>query len=175
MRALPLLLLVASCVPVSTVHADPVRDALAARPLHDLAGEAVAVEDLLAGPVVLNFWAEWCAPCRRELPVLDSWYDEVAAEGVRIVAISIDSRRERAERLARELDLSMPLYHDGPEGLARQIDLPGLPVTYVLDAEGEVFHISTGSDADALAALRAAIDAVAAASPTTNATMGGQR
>lgn len=172
MRALPFLLLVASCVPVSAAHADPVRDALAARSLHDLAGEPVDVADLLAGPVVLNFWAEWCAPCRRELPVLDSWYDEIAARGVRIVAVSIDSRPERAQRLARELDLSMPLYHDGPEGLARQIDLPGLPVTYVLDARGEVSHISTGSDPDALAALRSAIDAVGTAA---SADMGGPR
>ena len=175
MRALPLLLLVASCVPVSAAHADPVRDALAARSLHDLAGEAIEVDGLFTGPVVVNFWAEWCAPCRRELPVLDSWYDELASKGVQIVAISIDSRRERAERLARQLDLSMPLYHDGPEGLARQIDLPGLPVTYVLDAGGKVTHLSTGSDADALAALRAAIDEVVAANPTANAGMGGPR
>lgn len=129
------------------------RQTLQAHPWKGLDGTD-ARPDLEPGSVILvNFWAEWCAPCRRELPVLDGWQEQWRESSVEFVCISIDREARSARRMARELGLTLPLYHDGPEGLARELDLPALPITYVLDGRGELSLVSTGSDAESLARL----------------------
>ncbi len=159
MRALSGLLVVAACVVAAPARAGSVVDTLAATQLRDLDGREVRLEDLRGRTVVLNFWASWCAPCRKELPVLQRWADELAGSPVRFVVISIDEDVRNAARLARKLDLHLPLYHDGPDGLADRLEVPGLPATLVIGPDGQVAHVAAGGDPAQLAALREAIDA----------------
>jgi len=160
-------LVVALLVVAVSVRADDVRGLLEGHPLRTLGGESVTLDELDGRTVVVNFWAEWCAPCREELPVLDGWYAELADHDVRFVAISIDREARRARDLAEDLGLRLPLYHDGPEGLAADLDLPALPITYVVDPNGLTVHTSTGS---AEADLEALHDAIVATSSPTHAT-----
>lgn len=159
MRALPVFLCgLALVVAPEPALAGSVRDALAGHALRDLSGEPVDLAALEGHAVVLNFWAEWCAPCRRELPVFDRWNDELAATGVRFVAVSIDREARKAKRMADTMGLRLPLFHDGPDGLASALDLPALPTTYLLAADGTTVYVSSGSSDEALAELRQAID-----------------
>jgi thiol-disulfide isomerase/thioredoxin len=168
MRMIPrgtlVLVVLAWLVAPVAVRADEVRGALENHRLRTLDGEVASLDDLDGRTVVVNFWAEWCAPCRRELPVLDAWHTELDGRDVTFVAISIDREARRARRLAEDLGLDLPLYHDGPEGLAATLDLPALPITYVVDPDGRTVHVSTGSDAEDLDSLR---DAIVATSSTT--------
>ena len=153
----------------------PVAEILLAHELHDLEGRPVDLASLEGHTVVLNFWAEWCAPCRRELPVFDAWNAQWEDRGVRFVAVSIDREARRARRMAEEMGLSLPLYHDGPEGLAATLDLPALPTTYLIDADGETVHVSRGSSDEALEGLRRAIEAqLSARPPSVSATRPGE-
>ena len=149
--------LIALLLLASTAAAATVREELARSAVAELDGGRADLDDLEGHTVVVNFWAEWCAPCRRELPVLDAWFDEFEGRAVRFVPISIDRDRGKASRWAERLGLELPLYHDGPDGLASELDLPALPITYVIDPSGETVFTSTGSDDAALASLRAAI------------------
>ena len=149
---------VALGVAAEPARAGSVRAALVGHELRDLAGEQVDLRSLEGHPVVLNFWAEWCAPCRRELPVFDRWNEELAAQGVRFVAVSIDREARKAKRMADTMGLRLPLYHDGPSGLAAELDLPSLPTTYLLAADGSTVYVSSGSSDEALARLRREID-----------------
>src|SRR6185503_8407093 len=99
------------------------------------------------------FWASWCGPCRRELPRLDALQTSLGAHGARVVAISIDEESRNAARFAKSLALAFPVYHDGPDGLARRLDLPAVPYTIVLDRDGAVAFTTTGSDERALDAI----------------------
>jgi thiol-disulfide isomerase/thioredoxin len=126
--------------------------------LSALDGDPVRLEEFRGRVVVVNFWASWCKPCQRELPELDRWDTELPDDQVVFAAISVDRQRRRAERFASRAGLSLPFYHDGADGLARSLDLPALPCTYVLDASGEVAAISQGSSAEDLARLRTTID-----------------
>jgi thiol-disulfide isomerase/thioredoxin len=77
----------------------------------------------------VNFWASWCAPCRRELPLLDQWNSAWTGRGARVIAISIDTDAKKAKRFAEEMKLTLPVMHDGPQGLARTLDIPSVPYT----------------------------------------------
>jgi thiol-disulfide isomerase/thioredoxin len=104
--------------------------------------------------VVVNFWASWCTPCRRELPAIDAMNTELGPRGTRFLAVSIDTDPRNARRFAKAHSLRLPVYADGPDGLAKLLDLGAVPLTLVLDRDGDVVYASTGSDDRAIAELR---------------------
>jgi cytochrome c biogenesis protein CcmG, thiol:disulfide interchange protein DsbE len=122
---------------------------------HTLDGRPVSLASLAGEVVVINVWASWCQPCRRELPGLDALNRELAsgpagARG-RVLAVSIDRDATNARRFAAERRLSLPIYIDGPEGLARRLDLDRIPTTLVLDRDGRIACVHSGGDAAGLA------------------------
>ncbi len=110
-----------------------------------LAGQTVSLADLRGEVVVVNFWASWCAPCRRELPILDEWNADWRDAGARVVAISIDSKVENARNYVESAGLEMAVWVDGPGGLAAKLDLPAVPTSFVIDRSGRVVLRIEGS------------------------------
>lgn len=130
-------------------------DALPALTLPDLAGTSTMTLDELDGPLVVNLWATWCAPCRRELPDFEQVHLELAGE-VRFIGVNIGDRATDAAAFIDELGVTFEqlLDHDG--ALNEALGTASLPVTVVTDAEGRITTTHTGP-MDA-AQLRAAID-----------------
>ena len=151
---------------------DPARAArvLRSHTLRGLDGGTLPLASLAGEVVVVNFWASWCAPCRRELPRLAALHAELAGRGGRVVAISIDLEARNARRFLRERRLSLPAYHDGPDGLARALDLPHVPFTLVLDRDGSVVLARPGADERALEAVASTARRLLAAAPVAGGT-----
>ncbi|HEY6866775.1 MAG TPA: TlpA disulfide reductase family protein [Candidatus Eisenbacteria bacterium] len=141
------------------------------RPLH---GGTLSLADLRGQVVVLDFWASWCAPCRRELPRLDALHAEIARRGGRVLAVSIDEDRENVDLFVRRYGLRLPIALDGPNGLARELDLQHVPLTLVLDRDGNVAFTSSRSDDAGLTAVAAAARELVAGKPVAAATEGGK-
>ena len=135
---------------------------LASHRLTSFEGAATTLSAYRGQVRVVNFWASWCAPCRDELATMNRWNGDWAGRGARVVAISIDKDAARAQRFAQQLKLSLTVLHDGPTGLARALDIPSLPCTYLLDAQGRVVSVVRGSSAGELKELRAKVDAMLA-------------
>lgn len=110
---------------------------VAVHPLRGLDGERLTVGSLRGEVVVVNFWATWCRPCKHEMPLLNALNARMQGAG-RVVAVSIDRDRKRVARFVEENHLSLPVYVDGPDGLASNLDLEFLPYTMVLDSDGTV-------------------------------------
>jgi len=144
---------------------DRVRDALRAHPLHGLDGRTLTVPSLAGEVVVVNFWASWCQPCRRELPALDALNATLAKQGGRVLAISIDEDAENVRRFARQHRLRLPLYLDGPAGLAKELDLDHVPYTVVFDRRGEIAYATSGANPAGLDQLAAVTKRLAAENP----------
>ncbi len=104
--------------------------------LYDIQGKRRKWSEFAGQPLIVNFWATWCGPCRKEIPLLINIYKEFESRGLRIVGISVDHQRERVVPFVNEFAIPYPiLYTDSqtPEefGLGQ-----GIPVTIFFDAEG---------------------------------------
>jgi cytochrome c biogenesis protein CcmG/thiol:disulfide interchange protein DsbE len=97
------------------------------------------LSDLRGKPVVLNFWATWCTPCKAEMPALQALYAE-AGEGASFELLAINMREapEPAAIFGADLGLTFPLVIDLEGALARSYQVTALPTTIVIDAEGIV-------------------------------------
>lgn len=148
--------------PVSAGEFDAWGPVLVKHELRALDGSTMALAALQGEVTVVNFWASWCKPCRKELLELDGMTRRLEPSGVRVLAVSIDRDVRKAERFIRGEGLTLPVYHDGPDGLARELDLPWLPCTVVMDRAGRVVRVDRGGDPATLEALEAAVQSLAA-------------
>ena len=105
------------------------------------AGGSLVMADFRGKPLVINFWATWCVPCIRELPALQRFAREHAAQGWKVVALAVDQPVPVLEFIAR-FKLDLPVALAGIEGLEWQRAMGntagGLPFSVVFDAHGHV-------------------------------------
>ena len=109
----------------------------AAFTLADGAGVA-SLEDYRGKYVLLNFWATWCAPCRKEMPMLSELQDEFGGETFEVITIA--TGRNSIPGIRKFLDEvgvdNLPLYLDPKSKLGREMGVLGLPITVILDPQG---------------------------------------
>jgi thiol-disulfide isomerase/thioredoxin len=101
----------------------------------------------LRGKVVLiDFWAQWCEPCKKELPQLEKLSREYAGKGVVVLTVNIDKQRDNAERMAKQLGLTVDVLLDPAGSVAASYDLPKMPTSFVVDKKGIVRYVNEGFD-----------------------------
>lgn len=112
---------------------------LPAEVLTDLDGKDRALSEWQGQWVVLNFWATWCAPCRKEMPSLDRLAATSADMGVAVVTVATGRNPPPAvERFFDEIGVkNLPVMLDPKSALARQMGIIGLPLTVILSPEGQ--------------------------------------
>lgn len=98
----------------------------------------VALRELRGTPVVLNFWASWCDPCRTEAPILERGWRDAGREGVVFLGVDIQDVREDARNFLRELSVSYPTIREPGKDTARSYGATGIPETYFISARGQV-------------------------------------
>lgn len=135
----------------------------------DAQGQEHRLGDWAGKHVVVNFWATWCAPCRKELPALDALNRDLGGETFEVVTIAVGRNPQPAiERLFAELEVRhLPVYLDSRMELARAMGVLGLPVTVILDAQGREIARMTGDaewDSDSARAIVRALTGTAAES-----------
>lgn len=87
-------------------------------------------------PVVLNFWASWCAPCRAEMPEFDILAEE--KPGLLVLGVAVQDTEEKAREFADEIAVGYPLGFDGSETVAAAYPFLGLPATWLIAADGTI-------------------------------------
>lgn len=125
--------------------------------LRDLGGRPHDLAALRGKPVVLNFWASWCVPCRQESPLLKA-VSSTHGDQVSFLGVIYNDQPGTARAFMNEYGLSYPALLDPGSKTAIQYGIGQIPVTYVLDAAGKVvFHkLGPVEDAEFMAALRKA-------------------
>ena len=89
-------------------------------------------------PVVLNFWASWCVPCKEEAPLLEAVWRNHRDEGLVVVGVDINDLRSDARRFARQNRMSYPLGFDGIGETSTDYGLTGVPETFFIARSGRL-------------------------------------
>jgi thiol-disulfide isomerase/thioredoxin len=128
-------------------------------------GKPIKLSDFRGRTVLLNLWATWCVPCRKEMPALDQLARQTG-DKFEVVAINLDTRdREKPKRFLAEIGVSKLAYYEDPSGGVFQTlksigRAPGLPTSILIDGAGcEIGYLAGPAEwasADALALVRAA-------------------
>jgi thiol-disulfide isomerase/thioredoxin len=98
----------------------------------------VALDELRGTPIVLNFWASWCIPCRDEAPLLERKWRSAARQGVLFVGLNMQDVRGDALEFARRFGQTFPTVRDPSNATSRQWGVTGIPETFFISARGEV-------------------------------------
>jgi thiol-disulfide isomerase/thioredoxin len=127
-----------------------------------LRGATVAMQSLKGRPLVLNFWATWCVPCKEEMPDFQRLAVSDLGKSVQIIGIGIDNTKNM-RAFAESLGVTYVLLEGGPVGLdllkSLGNDIGGLPYTVVLDAQGKLIakHLGRINRDDLATAMQTAL------------------
>ena len=109
--------------------------------VYDLEGNAVSLSDYYGQPVVLNFWASWCGPCKSEMPDFQKIYEEYKDEIVFLIVNLTDNSQETVEKASAYIEsqgYTFPVYYDTDLEGAYAYSVNSVPRTYFIDSEGRL-------------------------------------
>jgi len=112
--------------------------------LPSAAGTNLRLQEQRGQVVMLNFWATWCGPCRREMPQLDRLYEKYRAAGFVLLGVNIDEDQRNAVGLSSKLGLHFPVLFDSKQKVSRLYDLSTMPSTVLIDRDGRVRFVHLG-------------------------------
>jgi cytochrome c biogenesis protein CcmG/thiol:disulfide interchange protein DsbE len=161
MRLLPAFLLAGLIYAASTHAANPGTPAPPFA-LSTATGETVALAALRGRVVYVDFWASWCAPCRRSFPWMNGMQARYAGEGLAVVGVNVDKRRADAERFLRDTPASFTIVYDGEGATPAAYDVRGMPSSYLIDRQGNIAAVEEGFHDERRVALEARIRALLA-------------
>lgn len=107
----------------------------------DSEGNEVKLSDLIGKPIVLNFWASWCPPCKAEMPEFNTVYEEMGDEVTFLMVDMVDGQRETMEKGKKHIEkngFTFPVYYDTKQEAAYLYGVSSIPTTYFIDKEGNV-------------------------------------
>jgi len=125
--------------------------------VYDKNSEPVKLSDFLGKPVVLNFWASWCGPCKSEMPAFQKVYEELGTD-VHFVMVNVGEHMDAANEFLASTDYTFPVYYDVNNDASYAYQISSIPTTFFIDAEGNLVTYQIGAMPEST--LRASIDAI---------------
>ena len=104
--------------------------------LQTLAGQTFSLSGVRGKPVLLNFWATWCGPCRFEMPFLQEIYEDYSDEELVLITVDIGESKSEVESFLQREELSLPTLLDSEAKVARQYKTAAIPTTFFIDKDG---------------------------------------
>lgn len=116
--------------------------------VYDRDGKEVTLESKIGKPIVINFWASWCSPCKSEMPDFQSVYEDLGGE-VEFMMINLtDGMRETkdsAMEYVADNEYTFPVYYDTDQSASTTYQVTSIPTTYFIDAQGKMITYAQGA------------------------------
>jgi thiol-disulfide isomerase/thioredoxin len=107
-------------------------------------GAATTLASLRGSVVYVDFWASWCTPCRRSFPWMNALQARYGSQGLAIVAINVDKRRDDAERFLRDTPARFAVLYDAQGNVPGAYDVREMPSSYLIDRDGMIVLAEQG-------------------------------
>jgi len=134
---------------IGTLASTAANAALETKPAPDFtlpsaAGTNLRLQEQRGQVVMLNFWATWCGPCRREMPQLNRLYEKYRKAGFVLLGVNVDENPANAVGVSSKLGVQFPVLFDKDQRVSRLYDLSTMPSTVLIDRDGRVRYIHLG-------------------------------
>jgi thiol-disulfide isomerase/thioredoxin len=106
--------------------------------LMNMEGQNVTLSDLRGNPVIINFWASWCGPCREEMPFLQQIYEKWNKEGVLLQTINLRENPPQIAQYMQSNGLTFPVLLDTDGSVTQDYNVIGIPTTFFIDKDGVI-------------------------------------
>jgi len=101
--------------------------------------------DYKGRPVMINFFASWCLPCREEMPVIEKIAQQYESKGVVFLGIAVDDTKEKMKEFIAKYQVTFPVGIDKTAEIQKSYGLYGIPTTYFIDKQGIINYSHSGS------------------------------
>jgi peroxiredoxin len=112
--------------------------------LKNTQGENVNLVEQRGQIIVINFWASWCGPCRKEMPMLQTLSNKYESLGVSVWGINVEQENQAGKDFLAGLNLTFPIFFDSTNQIAANYQVEAMPTTVIVDRSGQVRHIFRG-------------------------------
>lgn len=113
--------------------------------LQDIEDQTVTLSSLRGSPVMINFWASWCSPCRDEMPFLQQIYEDRDSYGVTLITINLRESLSVVTQFMQNNNLSFPVLLDTDGSVSLNYNVSGIPTTFFIDKDGIIKEKRLGS------------------------------
>ncbi len=112
--------------------------------LKDMDGKTHTLKDYRGKPVIINFWATWCPPCREELPAMNKGWQKIKPLGIGMIAINVGEDEDTIFNFMADYPIEFQVLLDTSGDIINDWSVMGLPTTFVLDKNGYIIYRAIG-------------------------------
>lgn len=107
-------------------------------------GKNIRLAEQRGKVVMINFWASWCGPCRKEMPLLDELYQRYEPAGFTLFGVNVEQNPEAAQRFLEDVGVSFPILYDPESSVSQRYQVDAMPTTVMVDRDGQVRYVNRG-------------------------------
>ena len=128
-------------VPLNNIAINEIPRPISSLIFEDFSGNKINLKDYQGKLVIINFWATWCAPCKKEMPSLDALYQDSNFKNLEVLAVNMEAPNKlKTKKFFSELNIKkIKIFFDNDLNFVKKFKLRGVPTTILINKKGEEF------------------------------------